>query len=180
MQDEKLLVGVARWANHSCCPNCDYYMKGGFRGRACIRLHALCPILPNQELCTFYNEDVFGIGNCGCLCQNVELHAEKDGGHQTVSKKSRKSVPRIKVVEKKPSTNLQSFIEFFDEGSNLSIQSFEGEENNRNLVLDNFSDNDSEVLLPQDDEVEGQDQSDKENLPSLVDYSCEAEINSSD
>ena len=22
---DKLLVGVARWVNHSCGPNCDYY-----------------------------------------------------------------------------------------------------------------------------------------------------------
>ena len=38
MEGDKLLVGVASWANHSCVPNCDYYMSGGFKGRECVRL----------------------------------------------------------------------------------------------------------------------------------------------
>ena len=29
LMEDKLLVGVARWANHSCVPNCDCYMCGG-------------------------------------------------------------------------------------------------------------------------------------------------------
>ena len=33
MEGGKLLVGVARLANQSCKANCDYYMKGGYRGR---------------------------------------------------------------------------------------------------------------------------------------------------
>ena len=41
MEGDKLLVGVARWANHSCVPNCDYYMCGGYKGRECLRLRAL-------------------------------------------------------------------------------------------------------------------------------------------
>ena len=30
MEGERLMVGVARWVNHSCRQNCDYYMSGGF------------------------------------------------------------------------------------------------------------------------------------------------------
>ena len=26
MTGERLLIGIARWANHSCDPNCEYYM----------------------------------------------------------------------------------------------------------------------------------------------------------
>ena len=59
LEGEKLLVGVARWANHSCRPNVDYYKKGGFRGRPCIRLCALKDIKPGDELCAYYNDDVF-------------------------------------------------------------------------------------------------------------------------
>ena len=29
MESDKLLIGVARWANHSWVPKCDYYMCGG-------------------------------------------------------------------------------------------------------------------------------------------------------
>ena len=44
MDGGKLLFGMARWANHSCKANCDYYMKGGYRGRQCVRLRALSQI----------------------------------------------------------------------------------------------------------------------------------------
>ena len=38
MEGDKLLVGVARWANHLCRPNCNYYMAGGFNGGVWLRL----------------------------------------------------------------------------------------------------------------------------------------------
>ena len=38
MEGDKLVVGVARWANHLCRPNCNYYMAGGFNGGVCVRL----------------------------------------------------------------------------------------------------------------------------------------------
>ena len=59
MEGAKLLVGVARWANHSCVPNCDYYMSVGFKGRECVRLRAIREIKPGEELTTYYNEDFF-------------------------------------------------------------------------------------------------------------------------
>ena len=57
MEGDKLLVGVARWANHSCVPNCDYYMCGGYKGRECVRLRALREIKDGEELTTFNNVD---------------------------------------------------------------------------------------------------------------------------
>ena len=180
MQGEKLLLGVARWANHSCRANCDYYMKGGFRGRPCVRLRALRPILPNEELCTFYNEDVFGVGNCDCLCGHSDLHAKNSEKNLTQIKKFRRSLPRIQVVEEKSSTNeLQSFIQFFDEGSNLSIQSFEDDEINQVLVPNVLSD-DSFEFLPQYKEVEELDQTEEEILPSREDASSDENLSNSD
>ena len=180
MQGEKLLVGVARWANHSCRANCGYYMKGGFRGRPCVRLRALRPILPNEELCTFYNEDVFGVGNCECLCGHSDLHAKNSEKNLTQIKKFRRSLPRIQVVEEKSSTNeLQSFIQFFDEGSNLSIQSFEDDEINQFLVPNVLSDDNFE-FLPQYKEVEELDQTEEEILPSREDASTDKNLSNSD
>ena len=74
MEGDKLLVGVARWANHSCVPNCDYYMSGGFKGRECVRLRAIREIKPGEELTTYYNEDFFGENNKFCLCGHVSEH----------------------------------------------------------------------------------------------------------
>ena len=41
MEGERLLVGFARWANHSCQPNCEYYMSGGYNGRLSVQLRPL-------------------------------------------------------------------------------------------------------------------------------------------
>ena len=76
MEGEKILVGVARWANHFCRPNCEYYMSGGFNGRPCVRLPALDDIRDGSELLTFYSADYFGDGNVNCLCGHDDLHNE--------------------------------------------------------------------------------------------------------
>ena len=49
MEGEKILVGVARWASHSCRPNCGFYMSGGFNGRPCVRLRALDDIRTSSD-----------------------------------------------------------------------------------------------------------------------------------
>ena len=128
MEGEKLLVGVACWANHSCRPNVDYYMKGGFRGRPCIRLRALRDIKPGDELCAYYNDDVFGLGNCDCLCENKDLHESRIESSEIPSKRKRRTMPRFKCVSDEKPSGLQTLVSVFDETSNLSIQSFE--ENN--------------------------------------------------
>ena len=38
MESEQLLVGVPRGGNHSCVPNCDFYISGGFKGRQFVQL----------------------------------------------------------------------------------------------------------------------------------------------
>ena len=59
MEGEKHLVGIARWANHSCQPNCDYYLAGGFNGRECVRLRARREIGIGEELVIYYSEIFF-------------------------------------------------------------------------------------------------------------------------
>ena len=104
MEGEKLLVDVARWANHSCRPNCDFYMKRGFRGRPCVRLRALRYISPGDELCTYYNDDVFGLGNCDCLCKY--LHSQKPESSSFSSERKRRMVRRFKSVRDTQPSNL--------------------------------------------------------------------------
>ena len=78
MEGDKLLVGVARWANHSCVPNCDYYMCGGYKGRECVRLKALREIKDGEELTTFYNVNFFGEKNKFCLCEHRSKHGSEE------------------------------------------------------------------------------------------------------
>ena len=33
MDKDQAMLGVARFANHCCTPNCDFYMKNDYRGR---------------------------------------------------------------------------------------------------------------------------------------------------
>ena len=122
MEGDKLLVGVARWANHSCRANCDYYMAGGFNGRVCVRLCALREIEVGEELVTFCNGDFFGRGNKDCLCGNVEDHDKdslsgNDISETVVTTKRRKRLkPAIKLIRsKKQSDLLGDMLRFYDE-----------------------------------------------------------------
>ena len=76
MERERLLVGAARWANHSCQPNCVYYMSGGYNGRLCVRLRALEETADGAELVTFYGPDFFGEKNADCFCGHDSLHGQ--------------------------------------------------------------------------------------------------------
>ena len=122
MQGDKLLVGVARWANHSCRPNCDYYMAGGFNGRVCVRLRALREIDVGEELVTFYNSDFFGRGNKDCLCGNVEDHDKESLSGDEISetvvttKRRKRLKPAIRLIRsKKQSDLLGDMLRFYDE-----------------------------------------------------------------
>ena len=132
MEGAKLLVGVARWANHSCVPNCDYYMSGGFKGRECVRLRAIREIKPGEKLTTYYNEDFFGENNKFCLCGHVSEHGieaeESEDKMSEVglkpSKRKRTVIPRIKVNARDVrSSLLTDLIKFYSEDSNASVVS---------------------------------------------------------
>ena len=122
MEGEKLLVGVARWANHSCRPNCDYYMSSGFRGRECVRLRALHKIEVGEELLTFYSKNSFGDGNRNCLCGYKEAHVDESLEREDVlvsvqrPKRRRKVKTLIKIsCSDERASQLSSMIRFYDE-----------------------------------------------------------------
>ena len=99
-------------------------MNGGFRDRPCFRLRALKDIKPRDELCSYYNDDVFGLGNCDCLCENKNLHETRIEPSEIPSKRKRRRMPRFKCVSDEKLSDLRTLVSFFDETSNLSIQSF--------------------------------------------------------
>ena len=135
MEGERLLVGVARWANHSCKPNCEYYMSGGYNGRLSVQLRALEEIADGAELVTFYGPDFFGEKNADCLCGHDSLHGQinnsqdqdSEKSDRSVAKKRRKVIPRIRL-RKSIAAHLNSLIKFYDECSNTSIPSSENPE----------------------------------------------------
>ena len=146
MEGDKLLVGVARWANHSCVANCDYYMSNGFRGRVCVRLRALREIMDGEQLVTFYNSDFFGENNALCLCEHEAKHGKEEGQGlekqddfcATTAKRKRVAKPRIKIIENdERSSLLANLIKFYDEDSNVSFES-----ETSSLPLTNSTDSD--------------------------------------
>ena len=135
MEGERLLVGVARWDNHSCQPNCEYYMSGGYNGRLSVQLRALEEIADGAELVTFYGPDFFGEKKADCLCGHDSLHGQNNNSQDqdseksdcSVAKKRRKVIPRIRMRKSIPA-HLNSLIKFYDECSNTSIPSSENPE----------------------------------------------------
>ena len=130
MEGDKLLVGVAKWANHSCVPNCDYYMSGGFKGRECVRLRAIREIKPGEELTTHYNDDFFGENNKFCLCGHVSEHGiEAEESEDKMSKVGMKPSKRKRTVISRIKANardvrsslLNDLIKFYSEDSNASV-----------------------------------------------------------
>ena len=130
MEGDKLLVGVARWANHSCVPNCDYYMCGGYKGRECVRLRALKEIKDGEELTTFNNVNFFGEKNKFCLCEHRSKHGseeesqEESDEHAKPPKRRRNVKPRIKITASYVRGSLLTdLIKLHSEDSNVSLAS---------------------------------------------------------
>ena len=70
----RVMVGVCRFANHCCAPNCDY-LASEYKGRKCVKLVTLKDVLPGQPLTVFYGPDYFDTGNRNCQCPHTEKHA---------------------------------------------------------------------------------------------------------
>ncbi|EPX70933.1 histone lysine methyltransferase Set9 [Schizosaccharomyces octosporus yFS286] len=62
-----LFLGPARFVNHDCDANCRFNTSGRR-----IWLKSVKPILPGQEITTFYSSNYFGDNNCECLCFTCE------------------------------------------------------------------------------------------------------------
>ena len=127
---DKLLVGVARWANLSCVPNCDYYMCGGYKGRECVRLRALREIRDGKELTTFFNVDFYGEKNKFCLPEHRSKHGSEEESleesDEPVKPPNRKTnvKPRIRITASDVRGSLLTdIIKFYSEDSNVSLAS---------------------------------------------------------
>ena len=141
MEGEKMLVGVARWANHSCLPNCQYYMSGGFRGRVCVRLRAIKEIKDGEELLVFYSANWFGPGNIHCLCGNSSEHKNdeklllnQDREDMCLVRRKKKKVAKL-AVNNTSQEGLTGLVEFYCELSNASVDSVDQETSQENQQL---------------------------------------------
>ena len=102
-------------ANHSCRPNCYYFMPGGFRGRECVRLRALHKIELGEKLLTFYSRNY-------CLFGCKEAHVDKSIEREDMlvnvqSPKRRRKVKTLIEISNSDerASQLSSLIRFYDE-----------------------------------------------------------------
>ncbi|KAJ1030143.1 hypothetical protein NDA16_001055 [Ustilago loliicola] len=63
----QLLLGPARFVNHDCNPNTEFYRMG-----ATMVFKVIQPIHRNEEITTFYGENYFEWGNSECMCATCE------------------------------------------------------------------------------------------------------------
>lgn len=63
----QLLLGPARFVNHDCNPNTEFYRMG-----ATMVFKVIRPIHRNEEITTFYGENYFEWGNAECMCATCE------------------------------------------------------------------------------------------------------------
>ncbi|KDN47562.1 hypothetical protein K437DRAFT_267850 [Tilletiaria anomala UBC 951] len=63
----QLFLGPARFINHDCEPNVEFYRMGSQMTFRCIR-----PIAVNEEIVTYYGDNYFELGNAECLCATCE------------------------------------------------------------------------------------------------------------
>ncbi|KAN0061979.1 histone lysine methyltransferase Set9 [Thecaphora frezii] len=64
----QLLLGPARFVNHDCNPNAEFYRTGSQMTFKVIR-----PIARNEEITTYYGDNYFEWANSECMCATCEL-----------------------------------------------------------------------------------------------------------
>ncbi|KAK0547240.1 histone lysine methyltransferase Set9 [Tilletia horrida] len=67
----QLLLGPARFVNHDCNPNAEFYRTG-----TSISFRVLRPIAPKEEITCFYGANYFEWENAECLCETCELEGK--------------------------------------------------------------------------------------------------------
>jgi len=65
----QLLLGPARFVNHDCNPNVEFYRSGQSITFRCTR-----PIQPKDEITCYYGPNYFELNNAECLCATCELN----------------------------------------------------------------------------------------------------------
>ncbi|PWN42176.1 hypothetical protein IE81DRAFT_290699, partial [Ceraceosorus guamensis] len=64
----QLLLGPARFVNHDCNANTEFYRLGQTQ----IAFKALRAIAVNEEVTTYYGDNYFEWGNAECMCATCE------------------------------------------------------------------------------------------------------------
>ena len=73
---DRIMVGTTRFANHSCRPDCRYFVSE-VGARKCIKLEIFKDITTGDEITVFYSSNnFFGEGIRDCLCPHVNLHCQ--------------------------------------------------------------------------------------------------------
>ncbi|CAD6893557.1 unnamed protein product [Tilletia controversa] len=67
----QLLLGPARFVNHDCNPNVEFYRSGQSITFRCTR-----PIMPKDEITCYYGPNYFEWGNAECLCATCEANGK--------------------------------------------------------------------------------------------------------
>ena len=78
-----LFCGPARFMNHDCESNCKFIPST----ISDITFKVTRPILPGDELTTFYSHSYFGEANCDCLCASCERNGRNGYGDPNSSPK---------------------------------------------------------------------------------------------
>ncbi|KAE8268502.1 hypothetical protein A4X09_0g3839 [Tilletia walkeri] len=67
----QLLLGPARFVNHDCNPNVEFYRAGQSITFRCMR-----PIMPRDEITCYYGPNYFEWENAECLCATCEANGK--------------------------------------------------------------------------------------------------------
>ena len=83
----KLMAGPARFVNHNCRPNGNYY-AGFYKGKECIKIELVEDLQPGEELTVSYGDAFFGVGNQDCLCPHFDKHTASSSTSESLATKS--------------------------------------------------------------------------------------------
>lgn len=103
----RLMLGPARFANHSCEPNADYYAASDYDGRNCIVLEALKDIEAGSEITVYYNPNYFGENNMFCRCASHIAGNESKPYHPKTLKRKWFNMSRKRQFEHRLSSKRQ-------------------------------------------------------------------------
>lgn len=67
----QLFLGPARFVNHDCEPNVEFYRMGSQMAFRCIK-----HIRINEEIVTYYGDNYFEVDNAECLCATCEARQQ--------------------------------------------------------------------------------------------------------
>ena len=64
----RIMLGPVSFVNHSCGPNCRYFVGGETKSKLVVRLECIEKIAASKELTVHYGDDYFEGIACHCEC----------------------------------------------------------------------------------------------------------------